>query len=295
MGGSILGRLEKKRALVVGGGQSVEGPAIGIGRAVAMKYAREGATVMVADRDIEAAQRTVDCIKKEGFEAYGAACDITRAGDCRTLVETIVGALGGVDVLHNNVGVARVDGKSDQDILMLEEDAWQGIMDTNLKGMWLMCKAAIPQMREQPEGGSIVNVSSISSVINGRYDMFAAYRMSKAGVNILTSMIAIQNGRYNIRANTILVGPVETSALHLGARQRGEDVEAARARMVLDMPLSRRPGVGWDIANASAYLASDEAEFVTGAQLAVDGGLTAGLVPRPRFWDHVDESKDGAS
>jgi len=175
------------------------------------------------------------------------------------------GALGRIDVLHNNVGI----GAGDAGVSSLEERSWDRIMDVNLKAMWLTCKHVLPVMRDQ-RAGAIVNISSIAAIAAA--GSLVAYKISKAGVNALTQSIASSNARFNIRANAIMPGLMDTPmAVDAPARATGrERAELASAR-ASRVPLGHQ-GSAWDVANAALYLASDEAAFVTGVLLPVDGG-----------------------
>jgi NAD(P)-dependent dehydrogenase (short-subunit alcohol dehydrogenase family) len=176
--------------------------------------------------------------------------------------------LGGLHVLHNNVGIGAGDARPAD----LEPDAWDRILDVNLKAMWQTCKAAVPVMREQG-GGAIVNISSLAAVAAA--NLLTAYKVSKAGVNALTQTLATTYARDAIRVNAIMPGLIDTPmAVDAAARARGisrEDLAAGRARRV---PLGHQ-GTAWDVAHAALYLASDDAAFVTGVILPVDGGQAA--------------------
>ena len=264
----MTGRLDGKAAVVVGAGQS-PGETMGNGRAVAILFAREGGRVLVVDRDRDSAEETRAMIEGEGGDAIAHQADITREDECARLAQAGVEAFGRVDVLHNNVGI----GAGDRSATSLDEAAWQRIIDTNLTGMWLTCKHLLPVMREQ-EGGSIVNISSIAAVA-GATNLFA-YKVSKAGVNAMTHALALGNARYGIRVNAIMPGLIDTPmAVDAAAAARGvtrEEVAEARHAQV---PLGRRMGTAFDVAYAALYLASDEAAFVTGAIIPVDGGQSA--------------------
>jgi NAD(P)-dependent dehydrogenase (short-subunit alcohol dehydrogenase family) len=260
------GRLAGKVALIVGAGQT-PGETVGNGRATALLFAREGARVVAADRDPSAAQETVDEITREGGEAFAVRADITVESDIADMVRATLERWERVDVLHNNVGVSLAGG--DAPITEIEADAFARVTNINLQGMVLTCKHAIPVMRAQG-GGAITNISSIGSIINYPY---IAYRTSKAGVNALTHHIAITNAPYGIRANVILPGLMNTPMAIENRVGRGG---ATREQVIADrdshVPLRGRMGSGWDVARAALFLASDEASFITGATLTVDGG-----------------------
>jgi NAD(P)-dependent dehydrogenase (short-subunit alcohol dehydrogenase family) len=207
-------------------------------------------------------------IEAEGGEADAAEGDASREADAAAFVRGCVERFGRVDVLHNNVGI----GGADAGPAHIEEEAWDRILGVNLKSVVWPCKYALPIMREQG-GGCITNISSAAAVCSVG---IVAYKTSKAGVNAYTQSLAIGNGKYNIRANVIMPGLMNTPMAIEGiARGRGIDREeliAQRDRMV---PLGGRMGTAWDVAHAALFLASDEARFITGAVLPVDGGQSA--------------------
>lgn len=259
-------RLAGKVALVVGAGQT-PGQTVGNGRATAVLFAREGARVVAADRDEAAAQDTVAEIVREGGEAIAVRADVTVESDIVAMIGATVDRWQRLDVLHNNVGVSLAGG--DAPLTEIEADAFTRVTSINLQGMVLTCKHAVPIMREQG-GGAITNVSSIASVINYPY---VAYRTSKAGVNALTQHMAITNAPYGIRANAILPGLMNTPmAIENRVGRDGATREQVIADRDAHVPLGGKMGSGWDVAYASLFLASDEASFVTGVLLAVDGG-----------------------
>jgi NAD(P)-dependent dehydrogenase (short-subunit alcohol dehydrogenase family) len=257
-------RVEGKAAIVVGGGQT-PGQTIGNGRATAIVLAREGARVCVADRDLASAQATVDLIRAEGGEGWAFQADITSEDAARRLVAAALERLGRLDILHNNVGASLALG--DASATELTEAAFQRSFDVNLKGMWLACKHALPALRES--AGSIVNISSMAAL--NAYPL-VGYKTTKAAVVALTENLAAHNAAYGVRANAILPGLMNTPMAIEARVAQGtarEEVIAARDRRV---PLRRRMGTGWDVAYAALYLHSDEAAFVTGISLIVDGG-----------------------
>jgi NAD(P)-dependent dehydrogenase (short-subunit alcohol dehydrogenase family) len=257
-------RVEGKAAIVVGGGQT-RGETVGNGRATAIVLAREGARVLVADRHLQAARETTDMIAAEGGQAWPLEADITREDDARRLVAAALERFGRVDILHNNVGASLALG--DASATELTQEAFQLSFDVNLKGMWLTCKHALPALRES--AGSIVNISSMAA--RNAYPL-VGYKTTKAAVVALTENLAAANARYGVRANAILPGLMNTPMAIEARVAQGtarEEVIASRDRRV---PLRRRMGTGWDVAYAALYLHSDEAGFVTGVSLAVDGG-----------------------
>ena len=263
--------MQGKFAVVVGAGQT-EGENVGNGRATAMLFAREGAQVMCVDRREDSAAQTVAMITAEGGQAWGFTADITRREDCAALVEAAKARWGRIDALVNNVGIG---GGGDGPAYRAAEDAWDRIFAVNLKGMWMTIRHAMPMMREQGGGGAIVNVSSLASVAGK--DM-VAYEVSKAGVNRLTTSVAGAGARFGIRCNAILPGYMDTPmAVDGAARATGRPVAELRTERDARVPLRGRMGSGWDTAFAALYLACDEAAFVTGALLVVDGGMSTRL------------------
>lgn len=261
----VGGRLAGRVALVVGGGQT-PGETIGNGRATALLLARAGATVVVADIDLDSAQETVDLIEDEGNPAEAVALDVTVDDDHRDAVDGIVDRHGRLDILHNNVGMSIAGG--DTDALELEPEVFDRLWEVNLKGMWLAARHAIPVMREQGSG-SVVNISSMAARL--AYPL-VGYKTTKVGVIGLTENLAATNAAHGIRVNAILPGLMNTPMAIEARVAQGvsrEEVVAARDRRV---PLGRRMGTGWDVAYAALFLHGDEARFITGVSLPVDGG-----------------------
>ena len=260
-------RLKDKVAIVVGAGQT-PGETIGNGRATAIRFAREGARVLLVDKRVESAQETATMISKEGGEVSVLGADITVEHDCQAIAATCVERYGRIDILHNNVGVSEGDAAT----VDLTEENWQRLMDINLKGMFLTCKHVLPVMRAQKDG-IIINISSMASVCT-RPDL--AYKIAKAGVNAMTQNLAIENGSYGVRVNAILPGLMDTPmAIERRARERGVGRATIRRERDAQVPLGGKMGTAWDVAAAALFLASDEAQYITGVLLSVDGGLSA--------------------
>ncbi len=260
-------RLENKVAIVVGAGQT-PGDTIGNGRATSLLFAREGARVMLVDRDLKSAEETGAMIKDEGGECFAFEADITQEADCVELARKCVETWDRIDILHNNVGI----GGGDAGPTRLTQEAWDEIFDVNLKAMWLTCKHVLPVMREQ-RSGAIVNLSSAAAVCSVG---IVAYKVSKAGVNALTHSLAMGNAKYNIRVNAIMPGLMNTPMAIEGISRARKipKAELIRARDE-QVPLGGKMGTAWDTAYAALFLACDEARFITGVVLPVDGGQSA--------------------
>lgn len=259
--------LEGKVAIVVGGGQT-PGETVGNGRATAITFAREGASVWVADRSLESARETVALIETEGGRARAGFVDVTDEPSVARMVADCLDAFGRIDILHNNVGVSLTGG--DATIDDITTDAFDAVTAINLRGMMLTCKYVLPHLREQ-RSGVIVNISSMAAWSSYPY---VAYKTSKAGVIALTEQIAQADARYGVRANVILPGLMNTPMAieaRVAAGTPRADVIAQRDARV---PLGGKMGSGWDVANAAAFLASDKAGFITGVALPVDGGAS---------------------
>jgi len=260
-------RLKDKVAIIVGAGQT-PGDTIGNGRATAILFAREGARVVLVDADVDSARETQSLIEAENGTSIVVQADVTKQQDCANFVQETMRSFGRIDILHNNVGI----GGGDDEILSLTEESWDRIMSVNLKGMFLSCRSALPVMRER-RSGSIINISSIAAICSAG---IVAYKTSKAGVNALTHQIALENAKYNIRANAIMPGLMNTPMAIEGiSRARGipkSDLIRERDGRV---PLGGKMGTAWDVAYAALFLASDEAGFITGVVLPVDGGQSA--------------------
>ncbi|MGE0057781.1 MAG: SDR family NAD(P)-dependent oxidoreductase [Dehalococcoidia bacterium] len=259
------GRAEGKVAVVVGAGQT-PGATIGNGRATAMVLAREGAKVIVADLRLDSAQDTVDMIRAEGNEATAVEVDVTKEEMVEKMIAFAVATYGGIDILHNNVGGSLSLG--DAPATEMSVEAWDRVFNINLRGMWLACKHAMPYLRDSGRG-SIVNISSMAAV--HEYPR-VGYKTTKAAVIALTEHLASTNAKYNVRANSIMPGKINTPMAIEPRVAQGvprEQVVAQRDKMI---PLGGKMGEAWDVAYAALFLHSDEAKFISGIHLPVDGG-----------------------
>jgi NAD(P)-dependent dehydrogenase (short-subunit alcohol dehydrogenase family) len=248
-------RLKDKVAIVTGAGS--RGPGLGNGKATAILFAREGARVLCVDAELARAEETVREIEKENGAAKAFAADVTRASTCAAMVEEALSRWGGLDILHNNVGI-----ESRLDLMETTEEEWDRIMAVDLKTMFLATQAAVPAMEKRGRG-AITCVSSIAAIVgHGR----TAYAAAKAGVLGLVTSLAVQLGPKGIRVNGIAPGQVWTPMVErLGPE--------ARERRKKASPLGTE-GSGWDVGWGAVYLASDEARWVTGHILVIDAGLT---------------------
>ena len=249
-------RLAGKAGIVVGAGQT-PGKTVGTGRAAALLLAREGAKVMLADRDLASARQTAAMIADAGGTAECVRADWTNAADCRAMAAACLEAWERIDFLQNNVGI----GAGDSDPLRLTEEAFDRILTVNLKGCVFSCQAALPAMRDQ-EGGSIVNISSIAALAAAT--RLTAYKLSKAAINALSQSLAIDNAAHGIRVNTIMPGLLDTPmAVDARATHTGVPREQVVAQCAAAVPLRAQMGTAWDVAYASRFLHSDEAQFIT--------------------------------
>jgi len=258
-------RLKDKVAIIVGGGQT-PGETIGNGRATAMLFAREGAKVLVVDRDLASAEETVAIIADEGGTAAAAAADVTDEASLEKMIVGCTEKWGRIDILHNNVGFSLAGG--DAVIEDITVEAFDRVTAVNLRGMVMTCKHVLPIMRAQ-KSGVILSISSMAVLDSYPY---VTYKTSKAGVVAMTEQLAYMNADYGIRANVILPGLMNTPMAvesRITNTMTREDVIAARDAKV---PLGKKMGSAWDVAYAALFLASDEAKFISGVTLPVDGG-----------------------
>jgi NAD(P)-dependent dehydrogenase (short-subunit alcohol dehydrogenase family) len=261
-------RLQGKVGIVVGAGQT-PGETIGNGRAAAVLFAREGAKVLLVDRDLERADATAAQIAEERGVAQSFAGDWVRAEDCKAYVNACVAKWGRVDFLHNNVGTGSGDGPPAD----VAEEAYDRIMQVNLKGCLLSCQAVLPVMRSQASG-TIVNISSLAAVAFA--PGLTAYKLSKIGMNMLGQQLALSNAKYGIRVNTLMPGLMDTP-MAIQGQAKARNISAAELRAERDkrVPLNGKMGTAWDVAYAALFLHSDESAFITGVALPVDGGQSA--------------------
>lgn len=255
-------RLAGKVAIITGAGSS--GPGVGTGKATAILFAREGAKVVLVDRNASRAEETAAIICSEGGEALVHEADITKAADCERIVEVANTQYGALHILVNNVGIA-----TRGTVVDVTENDWDRVIETNLKGTMLTSKYAIPAMIASG-GGSIINISSIDALRSGSGTMtpIASYSAAKGGINALTTSMAVHHGRDNIRVNAIAPGFIHTPMASVNMK---DDLRELRREAG---PLGTE-GTAWDVAWAAIFLASDEARWVTGIILPVDAGLLA--------------------
>ncbi|MCH2174039.1 SDR family oxidoreductase [Myxococcota bacterium] len=252
------GRLAGKVAIVTGAGSS--GPGVGTGKAMSILFAREGARVVLVDRDPEAAEATLADLQTEAGQGLVVQADVTRSEDCQRAAEAAMGEFGGLDILVNNVGVA-----SGASAVEVTEEEWGNVLDVNLKSMMLMCKHTIPRM-SAGGGGSIINLSSIAGLRSASPGGSVAYSASKGGVVALTTDMAAAHGRENIRINCIAPGQLHTPMV---AGLLTDEFRELRAQSA---PLGTE-GTAWDVAWAAVFLASEESRWITGVVLPVDAGV----------------------
>ncbi len=258
-------RLADRVALVFGAGSV--GPGWGNGKASAVAYARAGAKVVCVDINRSAAEETVGIIRGEGGTAEALACDVTKLLEVEDVVARTGALFGPVDILHNNVGHAKMGGPPD-----LSEEEWRREMDLNVTGMFLACKVVIPTMQARGRG-VITNISSSAGIRYVGYP-YTSYYAAKGAVNQFTVGVALQYARDGIRCNAILPGLMDTPLIYqqISVQYASPD-EMVKARHEAT-PMGRM-GTGWDVANAAVFLASDEASYINAVCLPVDGGFTA--------------------
>jgi len=264
-------RMKGKTAIIIGAGQ---GPGVGMGngRATAIVLAREGARVMCVDIDLPSAEETArlaqDAGKAAGSECFGHKSDVRRDADMKVMVEAAMKRWGRIDVLHYNVGVSLAGG--DRPPTEITEEAFDNVNTLNLRGFVMAVKHTLPIMRAQ-KSGSIVSISSVAA--HAANYATVAYKTSKVGMIAFTEQIAFHGAADGVRANVILPGLMDTPmAVDTRAREWGKSRDEVAAARDARVPLRRKMGTAWDVANAALFLASDEANFITGVALPVDGG-----------------------
>jgi NAD(P)-dependent dehydrogenase (short-subunit alcohol dehydrogenase family) len=261
-------RLKDRVAIVVGAGQS-PGEGMGNGRATALTFAREGAKVLCVDHHLESAKETVDMVAANGGTAMAFKADVTKNAEIKAMVEDALGRWGRIDILHNNVGVSLAGG--DAELLDLTEEALDRCVAINLKSCIFAAKHVIPIMRRQ-QSGAIINISSMAAITTYPY---VAYKATKSAMIAFTEQLAYQNAQYGVRANVILPGLMNTPmAVDTRAREFKKSRAEVEAERDAKVPLRKKMGTAWDVANAALFLASDEANFITGVTLPVDGGAS---------------------
>ena len=259
-------RLDGKTAIIVGAGQS-PGTGMGNGRATCLRFAQEGAKIMAVDRGLALAEETAALVRKEGGDCFAFEADVTDGATMGAMIAEAKKRWGRIDILHYNVGVSL--GGGDAPLAEITEEAFDNVIAINLRGAVMACKHAIPVMREQ-KSGVILMISSLAAIEKYPY---IAYKASKSAMIAFTKQIAIQNAEFGIRVNAILPGLMDTPmAVDTRARKTGKSRAEIAAGRDARVPLRRKMGTAWDVANAALFLASDEANFITGVDLLVDGG-----------------------
>lgn len=259
-------RLKGKVAIVTGAGSV--GPGWGNGKATAVLFAREGAKVFAVDMNLAAVEETKGIIDQEGGQCTVDKADVSKSDEVKAMVERCIETYGRIDILHNNVGIVVVGGPVET-----SEETWDRVNAVNLKSMFLTCKYVLPYMEKQG-GGAIVNISSIAAI---RYTgiPYVTYYATKAGILQMTQGIALQYAEKNIRANAILPGLMNTPMIREPLKEAYADGDVEKMIEIRNnqCPM-KRMGDAWDVAYAALFLASDEAKYITGTQLVVDGGIT---------------------
>jgi NAD(P)-dependent dehydrogenase (short-subunit alcohol dehydrogenase family) len=261
-------RLKDRVAIVVGAGQS-PGEGMGNGRATALTFAREGARVLCVDHNMASAQETIEMIGAQGGTAVAFKADVTNTAELKAMAADALARWGRIDILHNNVGVSLAGG--DSELLDFTEEALERCVAINLKSCIFAAKHVIPTMRQQMSG-VIINISSMAAITTYPY---VAYKATKSAMIAFTEQLAYQNAQYGVRANVILPGLMNTPmAVDTRAREFRKTRAEVEAERDAKVPLRKKMGTAWDVANAALFLASDEANFITGVTLPVDGGAS---------------------
>jgi NAD(P)-dependent dehydrogenase (short-subunit alcohol dehydrogenase family) len=259
-------RLKDKVAIVIGAGQS-PGEGMGNGRATVVRFAQEGAKVIAVDNNLASAEETVAVAKQAGGVCVALEADVAKEASLKAMVEAARVRFGRIDILHYNVGISIAGGDAPLD--QITESAFDRIATVNLRGAIMACKHVLPVMRAQRSGV----ITMISSVAAWEQYPNVVYKATKAGMIAFTQQLAIQNAEFGIRANVILPGLMDTPmAVDTRARATGKSRAEVAAGRDARVPLRHKMGTAWDVANAALFLASDEANFITGVALPVDGG-----------------------
>jgi len=255
-------RFQDKVVAVFGAGSSGDGWSNG--KAAAVLYARHGARVFAIDVRAEAAAETDEIIRGEGGICVAAQADVTKSRDIELAVDSILRKWGRIDVLHNNVGITQMD-----DPVSASEESWHRVMDVNLTSVFLTCKYVLPHMMSQ-KSGAIINISSTASLQINQHPYFSYYA-SKSGVNHLTRALAVHYAPHGIRANAVLPGVMDTPLIYQQMAGQFRDTEEMIRSRNAASPMGHM-GTAWDVAHAALFLASEEAKYITGVCLPVDGG-----------------------
>ena len=260
----MAARLAHKTCLLMGGGSSAAEGGLSNGQAVALTFAREGARVAVVDQRLDAAEATVAMIRAAGGEAIALQADVSRHDEVRAAVAATLAAFGRIDILHNNVGIEVRGG-----VLDSTEASWDRVHDVNLKSVFLSCKEVVPLMQAQG-GGAIVNVSSTASFKWGPAE-YISYNSSKAALNHFSRVLARQYAPHQVRCNVVVPGMIDTPHIRTLYRDKSpEEFAQIMAGRDARCPMGRQ-GTSQEVANAALFLASDEASYVSGLLLVVDG------------------------
>lgn len=257
-------RLEGKVAVITGAGQT-QGDGMGNGRAAALLFAREGAKVLLANRSMGSLDETRAILRKEGFDAECLAADISNEEDCEALIQAAVSKFGRIDILHNNVGIGAADG----DTSKIDKQVWDKIINVNLNGAMLISKHVLPIMRSQ-KSGSITHISSVAAIASFP---LIAYKTSKAALHEFVRWMAFENAPHNVRCNVIMLGLIDTpmaiEGYHAATGVPRDEIRKQRDKTV---PMGRM-GTALETANVAVFLASEQASYITGAVIPVDGGM----------------------
>lgn len=257
-------RLSGKRAAVIGAGSVAKG--WGNGKATAVLFARQGASVLCVDKNQQAAEVTAELIRAEGGTAEVLVADVTDPKTGDLVRDKMVALWGGIDILDYNVGTSQPGG-----LLETSDTDWDQVFQINLTGAMRMTRAVLPLMRAQ-NSGSLIYISSLAAVFSAPYS-YISYEVSKSALIRFSRSVAHENAGFQIRSNTILPGLIDTPHVRVFVDSETDPDELDKRRAAL-VPMGRQ-GTAWDVANAALFFASDDSAYVTGAELCVDGGLTS--------------------